>query len=205
MPGQQNVDLKVVLLGDSSVGKTCLLVRFLNNSFGNTAATIGASFAVKNVIKDGEQYTLGLWDTAGQERYNSLSSFYCRGAGCAIICFDICKRQTFENVESWVDKLRSSSPDKGCFIVLVGAKLDMVLDEGVQREVTEQQARDFAKRIGADVYFDTSAKSGHNVNAVFEHIVGKLHKPDGRANQSTGAVNLNQSNAGQQSKRGCCG
>ena len=93
--------------GQPGVGKTCLVYRYLYNTFGETISTIGASFAMKKVELDGGRpCNLGIWDTAGQERFDSLSSFYCRGARAAIICFDLTDRASFECLQSkWVKKV----------------------------------------------------------------------------------------------------
>mmetsp|Transcript_37875 Transcript_37875/g.126724 ORF Transcript_37875/g.126724 Transcript_37875/m.126724 type:complete len:162 (-) Transcript_37875:354-839(-) len=100
------VDLKLVLLGQPGVGKTCLVYRYLYNTFGETISTIGASFAMKKIESNGRPCNLGIWDTAGQERFDSLSSFYCRGARAAIICFDLTDRASFECLQSkWVKKV----------------------------------------------------------------------------------------------------
>ena len=188
MSGQQTVDIKVVILGDSGIGKTCLLVRFLKNQYGSTTATIGASFAVKNIQRNGEVYTLGIWDTAGQERYNSLSSFYCRSAGCALVCYDITSKDSFNSLDNWLEKLYSSGPGEDCFTILVGLKLDLAEQseenfvnessdtDSAKREVSTEEAREKAEKMGAIAFFETSAKSGDNVHSVFETIVDQLQK-----------------------------
>jgi len=120
------VDLKLVLLGQPGVGKTCLVYRYLYNTFGETISTIGASFAMKKIESNGRPCNLGIWDTAGQERFDSLSSFYCRGARAAIICFDLTDRASFECLQSkWVKKVLDEA-EPGCHICIVGTKLDLV-------------------------------------------------------------------------------
>eukprot|EP01080_Neovahlkampfia_damariscottae_P007912 gene7912-12380_t len=204
----KKVDLKVVLLGDSGVGKTCLLVRFLHGSFGNTTATIGASFATK-VVNSGEKtYSLGLWDTAGQERYDSLSSFYCRGAGCAIIAYDITTQSSFKNVQKWVSKLRTSQPDKDCFIILVGTKLDCCKDDKIPRAVETDMAEKMKEQIGAIAFVETSAKTGENVETVFEHIVKNISKFSQNEKDKKDTINIGDGKkdpSGGSSGTGCCG
>merc|ERR1711998_510805 len=131
----ETVDLKLVLLGQPGVGKTCLVYRYLYNTFGETISTIGASFAMKKVDSGGRPCNLGIWDTAGQERFDSLSSFYCRGARAAIICFDLTDRSSFDCLATkWIRKVHEEA-EAGCHICLVGTKADLIQAERATRAV----------------------------------------------------------------------
>eukprot|EP00163_Fabomonas_tropica_P001782 TRINITY_DN1131_c0_g1_i1.p1 TRINITY_DN1131_c0_g1~~TRINITY_DN1131_c0_g1_i1.p1 ORF type:complete len:210 (+),score=5.49 TRINITY_DN1131_c0_g1_i1:229-858(+) len=169
MSGSKAADLKVVLLGHQGVGKTCLVVRYCDSEFSNTSPTLGASFVLKVVSVGGRKMTLGIWDTAGQERFDCLSSFYCRGAGAALLCFDLTSQETFERVPKWVKKLPESGADENCLLVLVGTKSDLVESNPNLREVDPEAAESYAKSIGA-IYLETSAKTGINIDKVFESI-----------------------------------
>lgn len=206
MNTQTKVDAKVVLLGETAVGKTSLVVRFLHDSFGSTAATIGASFAVKTInTPTGESYTLGIWDTAGQEKYDSLSTFYCRAASCALILFDITRMKSFENVQRWVEKLANSEPEEDCLIIIAASKLDLV-EENQQnesptvenvREVSREMAEKYAQSIGA-VYIETSAKTNKNVKETFDiivnHMMQKYPKNTGTTSSSGENADVGASN-----------
>src|SRR4051812_16392071 len=109
-------------------------------------------------------------NSAGQERYDSLSSFYCRGAGCCIICFDLTSQSSFKSVQKWVSKLRSSQPEKDCFIVLIGTKIDFVKEDSSQRQVEHDAGQKLAEKIEAIGYFETSSKTGENIDVVFDEI-----------------------------------
>eukprot|EP00908_Phaeocystis_cordata_P008270 Transcript_18930.p2 GENE.Transcript_18930~~Transcript_18930.p2 ORF type:complete len:234 (-),score=41.77 Transcript_18930:1207-1908(-) len=136
----ETVDLKLVLLGQPGVGKTCLVYRYLYNTFGETISTIGASFAMKKVEANGRACNLGIWDTAGQERFDSLSSFYCRGARAAIICFDLTDRSSFDSIQAkWIKKVADEA-ENGCHICLVGTKADLVQMQMATRAVSTQEA-----------------------------------------------------------------
>eukprot|EP00761_Pharyngomonas_kirbyi_P012477 gb/GECH01012504.1/.p1 GENE.gb/GECH01012504.1/~~gb/GECH01012504.1/.p1 ORF type:complete len:200 (+),score=51.45 gb/GECH01012504.1/:1-600(+) len=197
---EQQIDFKVVMLGNASVGKTCLLVRFLHNSFGSTTSTIGASFAVKNMEKEGSTYTLGLWDTAGLERYNSLSAFYCRNAGCAIVCYDICDRSSFEGVEKWVSTLRSSSPDPNCITVIVGNKQDLA-EEG-ERAVSQDEGEKLKERLKAHAFIETSSKTGYQVEEVFDTIATYVHTSG--ASQDSNGSSISSRRRNNNSGGSCC-
>jgi small GTP-binding protein len=201
--------VKIVMLGDSNVGKTCLLTRFLDNSFGNTQSTIGASYFKKTFSHNNKSWKLGLWDTAGQERYNSLSSFYCRGAGCAIVCFDLTDRKSFDNVSRWINKFQTSSPCEDYFIILVGTKVDLVKDGNEdKRAVSIKEASSLSSEVQAIAYVETSGKTGENIERIFQEIVAKYatiaekHKDKKQANVSS-AVRLNGT-ADKNSNNRCC-
>jgi len=186
------------------VGKTCLMNRYVNNEFGNTHSTIGASFA----LKTWKGYKLGIWDTAGQEIYDSLSKFYCRGAGAALLVYDITDTASFEKVAKYL-KLLEESCDQECFLVLVGSKFDLVSEDIKPRAVAISEAKSFAEKVNA-VFFETSSKTGHNINDVFEcignHFVDQVQSGNSVTVNRKQTVNLKEKpQDGQtQSPLACC-
>lgn len=163
------IDIKCILLGASSVGKTSLTARFCFDTFDNsTVSTIGAAFA----LKEYKGLNVGLWDTAGQEKFDSISSFYCRGATVALLCFDLSDPQSFQNLPKYAAKLGEA--DDGCQVLLVGTKYDLVVDgtgkENGRRQVSEDQARQYAQAINARGYFETSSKTNYKVDDAFHFI-----------------------------------
>jgi len=189
------IDLKIVLVGAAAVGKTSLIHRYINDDFGNTTATIGASFALK-AWKD---FKFGIWDTAGQEKYASLSSFYCRNAGAALVCYDITEQETFDELDKYVDFLKEGA-NSDCFIVLVGTKLDLEEDSVKPRKVPKHVAQQYADKIGA-LFYETSAKTGYNVNEVFDrigyHVFGG--KPGVKDTKKPNSGNTGPNNSNSQS------
>lgn len=126
--------------------------------------TIGASFAMKKVEANGRPCNLGIWDTAGQERFDSLSSFYCRGARAAIICFDLTDRASFECLQTkWVKKVTEEA-ELGCHICIVGTKLDLIQAQMASRAVPKEEVEALAVRHNAHV-FETSAKVPQKVHS----------------------------------------
>mmetsp|Transcript_5389 Transcript_5389/g.16948 ORF Transcript_5389/g.16948 Transcript_5389/m.16948 type:complete len:199 (-) Transcript_5389:578-1174(-) len=195
------VDLKLVLLGQPGVGKTCLVYRYLYNTFGETITTIGASFAMKKIEANGRPCNLGIWDTAGQERFDSLSSFYCRGARAAIICFDLTDRASFECLQNkWIKKVLEEA-EQGCHICLVGTKLDLVQAGMASRAVAKEEVAAVAAKHQADV-FETSAKAGTGVADIFQCIVEHFHA---RSNSSgLGGAGISMASAQVRGNGGCC-
>jgi Ras-related protein Rab-7A len=177
MASRKKVLLKVIILGDSGVGKTSLMNQYVNKKFSNQyKATIGADFLTKEVMVDDRTVTLQIWDTAGQERFQSLGVAFYRGADCCVLAFDVTNPNSFKNLDSWHDEFliqaRPSDPDNFPFVVL-GNKIDLDLDLALapdRRAVTTKRAQQWCYNKGSIPYFDTSAKEAINVEQAFQTI-----------------------------------
>ncbi|XP_075015845.1 ras-related protein Rab-11A isoform X1 [Calonectris borealis] len=157
---------KVVLIGDSGVGKSNLLSRFTRNEFNlESKSTIGVEFATRSIQVDGKTIKAQIWDTAGQERYRAITSAYYRGAVGALLVYDIAKHLTYENVERWLKELRDHA-DSNIVIMLVGNKSDL----RHLRAVPTDEARAFAEKNGLS-FIETSALDSTNVEAAFQTIL----------------------------------
>mmetsp|Transcript_19327 Transcript_19327/g.17553 ORF Transcript_19327/g.17553 Transcript_19327/m.17553 type:complete len:195 (+) Transcript_19327:126-710(+) len=162
---------KLVLLGDSAVGKSCLVVRFVRDEFFEfQEPTIGAAFLTQTVTLDDATVKFEIWDTAGQERYRSLAPMYYRGAAAAIVVFDITKKDSFNGAKSWVKELQRRG-DPNVVIALAGNKADMESKRKVQTEEAQLYARE-----NDIIYLETSAKTALNVRNLFIEIAKKLPK-----------------------------
>ena len=163
---------KVVLLGEGRVGKTSILLRFVENSYiEGRPSTLTASYLNKHVIVDDKRKAqLSIWDTAGQERFHSLGPIYYRDAKAAILVYDITDESTFDRVKSWTKELRKMVGDntKIC-ISIVGNKIDLER----QRAVSKDVVKNYAERVGAN-YFEASAKTGRGVEDVFQELTKVL-------------------------------
>ncbi|WBW73342.1 GTPase Ypt71 [Schizosaccharomyces osmophilus] len=172
MSSQKRLFVKVVILGDSGVGKTCLMNQFVNQKFSREyKATIGADFLTKDVIIDGKTVTLQLWDTAGQERFQSLGMAFYRGADCCVIVYNVNNAKSFESVENWKQEfLLQTSQDESTFpIIIVGNQIDK---DPSKRAVPLNRALAYckARRESPLPHFETSAKENSNVAALFEQV-----------------------------------
>ncbi|KAJ3070299.1 Ras- protein Rab-7 [Podochytrium sp. JEL0797] len=161
--------LKVIILGDSGVGKTSLMNQYVNRKFSNQyKATIGADFLTKDVEVDGKSVTTQIWDTAGQERFQSLGVAFYRGADCCVLTFDVTNLKSFDQLDSWRDEflLQASprDPDNFPFVVL-GNKVDL---EDSRRQVSQKRALTWCQQKGGIPYFETSAKEAINVDLAFQ-------------------------------------
>ncbi|KAJ3436580.1 ras family-domain-containing protein [Anaeramoeba flamelloides] len=162
-------DLKIVLLGSSGAGKTCLVQRLVTGKFNQKEqSTMGASFLQKSYkSRTGETFEFAIWDTAGQERFDSLSTFYTRDAGCAIIVYDMTSNNSFRDLDRMFPKLESAS--QGCFVILVGSKVDIVKEDQKKRKVSFENGLQIAKKYQA-TFFESSSKTGENTDEIWEKI-----------------------------------
>lgn len=219
-PAQEEYDYlyKVVLIGDSGVGKSNLLSRFTRNEFNlETKSTIGVEFATRSIRTEGKTIKAQIWDTAGQERYRAITSAYYRGAVGALLVYDISKYSSFKNVERWLTELRENA-DRNIVIMLVGNKSDL----RHLREVPTEEAKAFSEKHKLS-FIETSALDSTNVELAFQNILTEIYhivsrpaldkeideRPDEQVNVGTGrkiggadlASNTTQP---QQNKSGCC-
>eukprot|EP01103_Thecamoeba_quadrilineata_P020765 TRINITY_DN90_c0_g1_i1.p1 TRINITY_DN90_c0_g1~~TRINITY_DN90_c0_g1_i1.p1 ORF type:complete len:217 (-),score=39.49 TRINITY_DN90_c0_g1_i1:62-712(-) len=170
---------KVVLIGDSGVGKSNLLSRFTRNEFNlETKSTIGVEFATRSIQTDGKTIKAQIWDTAGQERYRAITSAYYRGAVGALLVYDIAKNVTFKNVERWLTELRENSSGS-IVIMLVGNKSDL----RHLREVPIETAKEFSERHKL-LFIETSALDSSNVEQAFQNILTEIYNISSRPSVS---------------------
>ena len=189
---------KIVILGDTSVGKTCFFNRYVDNTFEEkTLGTIGIEYRLKNVqLENGSTIKLQIWDTAGQERFNSISKSYYRGAHAIILIFSVTNKKSFENVKTWVNQIKEETNEK-ITLILVGNKIDLV----DKREIMENEGEELANEFDIN-YYECSAKTGENINLAFNELIKKMVKKiDKTKDNSTKLIPENK-----QDKKGnsCC-
>ncbi|XP_060217102.1 ras-related protein RGP1-like [Lycium barbarum] len=169
----QKIDyvFKVVLIGDSAVGKSQLLSRFSRNEFSlDSKATIGVEFQTRTLGIDNKTVKAQIWDTAGQERYRAVTSAYYRGAVGAMLVYDITKRQSFDHIARWLEELRGHA-DKNIVIMLVGNKTDL----GSLRAVPTEDAKEFAEKENL-FFIETSALEATNVETAFVNVLTEIYR-----------------------------
>ncbi|KAG1452981.1 hypothetical protein G6F56_007680 [Rhizopus delemar] len=214
-PGKMH-HVKLVLLGDSAVGKSSIAARFVNRKYeDNKEPTIGAAFLTQKCNLKDRSIKLEIWDTAGQERFHSLAPMYYRNAQAAAVVYDITKAATLDKAKSWVKELqRQASTD--IVVALVGNKLDLVEDINgepindteYERQVFKEDAKAYAEEAGL-MFFETSAKLALNVDNVFSSIASKIpletEQPSNIRNAGRGlnnGIDLKQA-SDQGSSNGC--
>lgn len=166
--------LKILIIGESGVGKSSLLLRFTEDSFNpDQSLTIGVDFKTKKLTIDGNTVKLALWDTAGQERFRTLTPSYYRDAQGAILVYDVTSQQTFTKLESWLSELETYSTKSNIVKMVVGNKIDMS-----DREVSREEGMKFARRH-ATLFIEASAKTKDRVQCAFEELVQKIIQTPG--------------------------
>lgn len=163
--------LKILLIGDAGVGKSSIMMRFTDDTFDdNLQSTIGVDFKVKTIQRQDKWVKVTIWDTAGQERFRTLTSSYYRGAHGIILCYDVTRASTFENLETWLKEVAVYCPQKGKSVVklLVGNKIDK---EG--RQISKEDGVDWARLHGM-LFIEASAKTKVGIQQVFDELVSKI-------------------------------
>ena len=212
MANNYNYLFKYIIIGDPSVGKSNLLMKFANNKFTEDyQSTIGVEFGAKNIRLNDQVYRIQIWDTAGQENFRSITRAYFKKCVCAMIVYDITSKESFEHIQNWIDDVHEQSP-KTVLIVLIGNKID--LEE--RRVISTEEGNDFATQNGL-IFMETSAKSGVGVKEIFEKTAQEIAKKmeenyydlnsdncgitKGKTNSN---INLKDKEKKIKDKKGCC-
>ena len=189
---------KVLLLGDWSVGKTCLLMRYMDNTFTEMhLSTIGIDAKIKIVnLKEGLDARIQIWDTAGQERYKTIAKSYIKGANGILLVYDVTKRNSFEGIKNWVKQIKDLVSSR-VNVVLIGNKIDLEDKREVKTEEGEQLGKEFNYQ-----FFETTAKDGVNINEAFEALIKSIAEKYSYKPVNHG-YKLENEKASNESK-GCC-
>ena len=200
--------VKVIIIGDSSVGKTNIMSKYLKNEFHeDSKATVGVEFGSKQFNIDGHNIKAQIWDTAGQERYKAITSAYYKGAKGAFVVYDITNNTSFESIEKWINDLKGAA-DKDLTIIVVGNKCD--LEE--KRQVTKEKGEEKANKLEV-AFMETSAFSGENLDKAFELMIKEVYRKCHEEMLAEGdvdiidedqGINLAKKNENTEAKK-CCG
>ena len=175
MANNYNYLFKYIIVGDSSVGKSNLLMKFAHNKFTEDyQATIGVEFGAKNIELEKNIYRIQIWDTAGQENFRSITRAYYKNSVCAMVVYDITSNDSFKHVQNWIEDIRNQSP-KTVLIILVGNKID--LED--KRVISYDEGNEFAIKNGI-IFGETSAKTGDGIEDIFmksaREIIRKMNE-----------------------------
>ena len=203
---------KVILIGDTCVGKSNILTRYIHNEFStNTKSTVGVELGIKFLKIKNAKAKIQIWDTAGQERYQSITSSYFKGSDGCFIVYDITNETSFNNIEKWYEKIHDET-NKNISIVIVGNKCDLENE----RKVPTEKAKEKAQNLKC-AFFETSALKNINIEQIFEQLVNNIFERTGgnkndddiqiefvREDNGNNLANINEGNSEQNNKKGCC-
>ena len=214
MDEENSYDLlyKIVIIGDTNVGKSNILSRYLTNEFtSNTKSTVGVELGIKFLKIKNTSTKIQIWDTAGQERYQAITSSYFRGSDGCFIVYDITNETSFNNIEKWFDKIHEEN-DKEIPVIIVGNKCDLENE----RKIPTEKAKEKAQNLKC-AFYETSALKAINIEQIFEELVNTIYDKTGGnksdddihieiVNENKG-VDINSENNeenGDNNKKGCC-
>ena len=190
---------KVLILGDSSVGKTCFLLKYTDRVFNEVyMSTIGLDYRLKTLtLKNGKKVKLQIWDTAGQDRFRTITKNYYKGANGIILIYDVTSTETYENVENWISQIKEeASPN--VVIYLVGNKVDME----DKRKVSTEEGQKIADDNNLP-FIETSAKSDININETFDNLVEKMDSVFSNLEKKD-SVAISGNSLNKENKKKCC-
>ena len=199
MTSEPNVTFKILTIGESGVGKTCILRRFVENKFlKNHLATIGIDFKTKTLTINDQEIKLKIWDTAGQERFRNITTQYYKGADGIVLVYDVTDDASYEKIRDWMDQILSNTQRDEIGLVLLGNKCDME-----PRIITEEQGNQLADELKIS-YFETSALTGQGIKEAFEQLTRDIMKRKGVGNDNNDNVELKKNVKKKQKGSDCC-
>jgi Ras-related protein Rab-1A len=199
----QNRPLKILIIGDSNVGKTSILLQYTSNFFQEThIATIGVEFKLKEIMLDNIEYKLNIWDTAGQERFKAITKSFFKAADGIVFVYDVTNKPSFENIKNWIKDAESKANDFK--IIIVGNKIDL----NDSREVSFEEGKNLAKKKNCP-FFESSAKDKINIDEIFITLLEEILKAqknikEEKKNEGENKIILEKDDNSKTKSKGCC-
>ena len=202
MTTEPSITFKILTIGESGVGKTCVLRRFVENKFlKNHLATIGIDFKTKTLNINNQEIKLKIWDTAGQERFRNITTQYYKGADGIVLVYDVTDEASYEKIRDWMEQILSNTQQEEIGLVLLGNKCDME-----PRNVTEEMGKKMAEELKVN-YFETSALTGQGIKEAFEQLTRDIMKKRGVGETNSDGRGLDLSKNKKKNGKGdkdCC-
>ena len=200
MTSKPSMTFKILILGESGVGKTLLLRRFVENKFlKNHLATVGIDFKTKTLNINNQEIKLKIWDTIGQERICNITTQYYKGADGIVLVYDVANEASYEKIRDWMEQILSNTQQEDISLVLLGNKCNME-----PRSVTEEMGKKLAEELNVS-YFETSSINGQGIKEAFEQLTRDIMKKRGigEGNNDCGGVALNKGKKKKNKKNDC--
>ena len=194
-------DVKVILLGESGVGKTCIINRYINNEFqNNVASTLGSAFFLKEIIKGDTKYNVNVWDTTGQERYHSVTNLFINDSHIIILVYSIDSKESFNNLNYWYDTIREKLKGEKYILSVVGSKYDLVDNE----VVTEEEGKKFAKEKEATFKLVSAKEDPDGINKLFDTLLDELIEKNILENKVENKCQIKKGDKTKKQKKSFC-
>ena len=205
---KEDFKIKIVVVGDSGVGKTNLIKRFISNEFSeNIKATIGVEFMSKTYRINKHLFKIEIWDTAGQERYKSITAVYYKGAKGALVVYDTTDQTTFDNIDKWMQEIKDKT-SKDIKLMIIGNKIDLKEEREVKNEEALKKAQSFGIPLMETSALDTTnVKEAFNdlLKEIYKDMKDNLNKPENKfQNDKKNGIDLNTSEPEKQKPKKCC-
>ena len=172
---KEEKDVKVILLGESGVGKTCIINRYINNVYNNlTPSTLGTAFSVKEIKKGNIKYNVNVWDTTGQEKYHSVTNLFINGSNIVILVYSITSESSFKGLEYWYNSLKEKLEGENYILAIIGSKCDLAEEE----VVPEEDGRNYAKSKKAIFKLVSAKEDPEGINKMFDSLLDELIKSE---------------------------
>ena len=196
--------IKIILLGDSGVGKSSIIKRYMEDKFdSNIAVTFGSNFLEKIITIKDKKVKLELWDTAGQEEFRSVTKIFIKNSKIVVLVYNITVKQTFENLNYWYDFIQKEI-GQNIIYGLAGNKTDLILEEGFEEEVPSEEAKEFAQKINATFSQISARESGNEIIQLFEQLITRYLESDNFQDESNSNIKLDNNNGLNTNKNECC-
>jgi small GTP-binding protein len=194
-------DVKVILLGESGVGKTCIINRYINNEFqNNVVSTLGSAFFLKEIIKGDTKYNVNVWDTTGQERYHSVTNLFINDSHIIILVYSIDSKESFNNLNYWYDTIREKLKGEKYILSVVGSKYDLVDNE----VVTEEEGKKFAKEKEATFKLVSAKEDPDGINKLFDTLLDELIEKNILENKVENKCQIKKGDKTKKQKKSIC-
>ena len=194
-------DVKVILLGESGVGKTCIINRYINNEFqNNVASTLGSAFFLKEIIKGDTKYNVNVWDTTGQERYHSVTNLFINDSHIIILVYSIDSKESFNNLNYWYDTIKEKLKGEKYILSVVGSKYDLVDNE----VVTEEEGTKFAKEKEATFKLVSAKEDPDGINKLFDTLLDELIEKNILENKTENKCQIKKGDKSKKTKKNPC-
>ena len=196
---KEEKDVKVILLGESGVGKTCIINRYINNVYNNsTPSTLGTAFSVKEIKKGNIKYNVNVWDTTGQEKYHSVTNLFINGSNIVILVYAITSDTSFKGLDYWYNSLKEKLEGENYILAIIGSKCDLAEEE----VVSEEEGKNYAKSKKAFFKLVSAKEDPEGINKLFDSLLDELIKSDKLDNKFESCVVTKPKAKGK--KKGFC-